>query len=87
MQENVKLEVIMDKINRLKALINKFEDNLAYYHNNKKHYNEHSCRIEYIDPLLKLLGGMFLMKKQYYLSTEKLLPRIIQRTQIVLITP
>ena len=34
----------------------KFEENLAYYHNSKKHYNEHSCRIEYIDPLLKLLG-------------------------------
>ena len=46
----------MDKTKELKSLIEKFEKNLAYYHDNKKHYNEHSCRIEYIDPLLNLLG-------------------------------
>lgn len=46
----------MDKTNELKGLVEKFEKNIAYYHNNMKHYNEHSCRIEYIDPLLKLLG-------------------------------
>jgi type I restriction-modification system DNA methylase subunit len=46
----------MDKINELKTLTEKFDENLAYYHDNSKHYNEHSCRIEYIDPLLKLLG-------------------------------
>lgn len=56
MRENVKLEVVMNKTNELKTLTEKFEENLAYYHDNKKHYNEHSCRIEYIDPLLKLLG-------------------------------
>ena len=47
---------MMDKTKELKSLIEKFEKNLAYYHDNKKHYNEHSCRIEYIDPLLNLLG-------------------------------
>jgi len=46
----------MDKIKELQTLIAKFEENLDYYHDNKKHYNEHSCRIEYIDPFLKLLG-------------------------------
>lgn len=56
MQENKKLGVMMDNNNELNALIEKFEINLAFYHDNSKHYNEHSCRIEYIDPLLKLLG-------------------------------
>ncbi len=46
----------MDKIKELQTLMVKFEENLDYYHDNKKHYNEHSCRIEYIDPFLKLLG-------------------------------
>lgn len=46
----------MDKTKELSALTEKFEVNLTYYHDVKKHYNEHSCRIEYIDPLLKLLG-------------------------------
>ena len=46
----------MDNIKELQTLIAKFEENLDYYHDNKKHYNEHSCRIEYIDPFLKLLG-------------------------------
>lgn len=46
----------MDKIIELEILIEKFKKNLDYYHDNKKHYNEHSCRIEYIDPFLKLLG-------------------------------
>lgn len=46
----------MDKIIELEILIEKFKINLDYYHDNKKHYNEHSCRIEYIDPFLKLLG-------------------------------
>ena len=41
---------------KLKALIDKFEANLAYYKDQKNAYNEHSCRIEYIDPLLQLLG-------------------------------
>ncbi|WP_333593974.1 Eco57I restriction-modification methylase domain-containing protein [Anaerospora hongkongensis] len=56
----------MGKINELKALIEKFATNIEYYHDNKKHYNEHSCRIEYIDPLLKLLG--------WDVSNEKALP-------------
>lgn len=43
-------------MHELKSLIEKFENNLKYYHNIKKRYNEHSCRIEYIDPLLNLLG-------------------------------
>lgn len=56
MPENVDMEVAMDKRDELKALTEKFEENIAYYRDNRKHYNEHSCRIEYIDPLLKLLG-------------------------------
>lgn len=56
----------MEKNNELIALIEKFEKNLDYYHDSKKHYNEHSCRIEYIDPFLKILG--------WDVSNEKGLP-------------
>lgn len=66
MRENVKLGVVMNKNEELQSLIDKFEENLAYYHDNKKHYNEHSCRIEYIDPFLKILG--------WDVSNEKALP-------------
>lgn len=66
MLENAEWELVMEKINELKALIEKFAVNIEYYHDNKKRYNEHSCRIEYIDPLLKLLG--------WDVSNEKALP-------------
>ena len=56
----------MEKNDELRALIEKFEKNLDYYHDSNKHYNEHSCRIEYIDPLLKILG--------WDVSNEKGLP-------------
>ena len=46
----------MNRLNTLKALTDKFATNLAYYKDQKNSYNEHSCRIEYIDPLLVLLG-------------------------------
>lgn len=54
------------KKNELISLIKKFEMNFDYYHDSKKHYNEHSCRIEYIDPLLKIFG--------WDVSNEKGLP-------------
>lgn len=56
----------MEKNNELIALVEKFEKNLNYYHDSRKHYNEHSCRIEYIDPFLKILG--------WDVSNEKGLP-------------
>ena len=43
-------------IENLQDLVNRFESNLSQYKNNDVAYNEHSCRIEYIDPLLNLLG-------------------------------
>lgn len=46
----------MNKVNELKALIDKFTANEAYYKDSKNAYNEHSCRNEYIDPLLQMLG-------------------------------
>lgn len=41
---------------KLHALINRFSANLDYYKDSRNTYNEHSCRIEYIDQLLILLG-------------------------------
>ena len=46
----------MDNSLDLKNLVERFHENIEFYKNTKNSYNEHSCRIEYIDPLLKLLG-------------------------------
>lgn len=46
----------MDKLDSLKDLVSRFKSNLAQYKDKKTAYNEHSCRIEYIDPFLELLG-------------------------------
>ena len=46
----------MYNADELQALVNRFDDNLQYYKNGKNAYNEHSCRIEYIDPFLIMLG-------------------------------
>lgn len=46
----------MVNIEELKALSARFETHLAYYKDPQQNYNEHSCRVEFIDPLLKLLG-------------------------------
>lgn len=46
----------MTNIEKLQALVDRFQVSLPYYKDTKNNYNEHSCRIEYIDPLLKILG-------------------------------
>lgn len=46
----------MTPICDLKILVDRFHTNIEFYKDTKNAYNEHSCRIEYIDPLLKLLG-------------------------------
>jgi len=46
----------MNKIERLKALTDRFAANLHYYKDSRQAYNEHSCRTEYIDPFLQILG-------------------------------
>ena len=49
----------MDKpriIEALTDLTNRFNNNLIYYKDARQSYNEHSCRIEYIDPLLQIFG-------------------------------
>lgn len=43
-------------IARLKALINKYRENMKYYHNTQNTYNETECRDEYINPLLECFG-------------------------------
>lgn len=50
-------------INELENLVRRFERNLHYYKDVKNAYNEHSTRIEYIDPLLELLGWDVANKK------------------------
>jgi len=40
----------------VKALIEKYEISLHYYKDPRQAYNEHSCRMEYIDPFLQILG-------------------------------
>lgn len=46
----------MTNYEKLRNLVNRFSTNLSYYKDTKNNYNEHSCRIEYIDPLLEILG-------------------------------
>lgn len=40
----------------LQKLVEHFDANIDFYKDTKKAYNEHSCRIEFIDPFLKILG-------------------------------
>lgn len=44
------------EIAELRALVSRFDDNLSFYKRPDNYYNEHSCRIEYIDPFLEMLG-------------------------------
>lgn len=46
----------MDNKVILKELVKRFERNISFYKDSKKAYNEYSCRIEFIDPFLKILG-------------------------------
>jgi hypothetical protein len=46
----------MTRIKQLKSLTDRFSANLHYYKDSKGAYNEHSCRLEYIDPFLQILG-------------------------------
>lgn len=46
----------MVNLTELQSLIDRFNTNIDFYKDSKNAYNEHSCRIEYIDPLLKILG-------------------------------
>lgn len=46
----------MDKKDRLRELVDRFNKNLDFYKDKKNKYNEDSCRSEYIDKLLELLG-------------------------------
>lgn len=46
----------MTNVEKLKNLVDRFKRHLDYYKEVGNNYNEHSCRIEYIDPLLKIFG-------------------------------
>ena len=56
----------MFDLEKLSLLVQRFSENISYYKDNKNAYNEHQCRIEYIDPFLRLLG--------WDVSNEKGLP-------------
>lgn len=51
----------MDRIDALKQLIQRFDDNKKEY--KKDTYNEHSCRDEFINPFLEILGWDVTNKK------------------------
>ncbi|MCI9083594.1 MAG: N-6 DNA methylase [Lachnospiraceae bacterium] len=46
----------MTNVFDLQILIDRFQANIEFYKDTKNAYNEHSCRIEYIDRFLKFLG-------------------------------
>lgn len=43
-------------LDRLKNLVNKYRENMRFYHDTKNAYNETECRDEYINPLLECFG-------------------------------
>lgn len=51
----------MDKVEILKQLVNRFDSNIKEYKSNT--YNEHSCRDEFINPFLEILGWDVANKK------------------------
>ena len=51
------------RIIKLQKLIDSFANNLAYMKASKNNYNETSCRNEYIDSLLEILGWDITNKK------------------------
>ena len=55
--EKRKVEFIMNNKIELQKLVEHFDVNIDFYKDTKKAYNEHSCRIEFIDPFLKILDG------------------------------
>ena len=46
----------MNDVFDLQILVDRFQTNIEFYKDTKNAYNEYSCRIEYIDRFLKLLG-------------------------------
>ena len=46
----------MNNVFDLQILVDRFQANIEFYKDTKNAYNEYSCRIEYIDRFLKLLG-------------------------------
>lgn len=46
----------MNNQSNLQTLVDHFGANLTFYKDSSNAYNEHSCRIEFIDPLLQCLG-------------------------------
>lgn len=44
----------MDRLEALKQLVKRFDDNYREY--KRDTYNEHSCRDEFINPFLEILG-------------------------------
>ena len=55
----------------LQSLVERFHANLQYYKDARRNYNEHSCRIEYIDPLLKILGWDVANEKVWFCNTAR----------------
>lgn len=53
---NVRLVKRVFDLDKLSILVEKFDTSKNYYKDSRKSFNEHQCRIEYIDPFLKLLG-------------------------------
>lgn len=59
----------MNKTELLKQLVNRFGNNIKEYKSNN--YNEHSCRDEFINPFLEILGWDIANKKAQLHSIEK----------------
>ena len=53
----------MDTLDKLATLTDRFATHLTFYKSQHNAYNEYSCRVEYIDPLLQIFGWDVTNKK------------------------
>lgn len=58
----------------IEKLVEKFRKNLGYYKSNKINYNEHSTRIEFIDPFFEELGWDISNKKGLQPAIREVIP-------------
>lgn len=58
----------------IKELVENFKNNLNYFKSNKFNYNEHSTRIEFIDPFFQALGWDISNKKGLQPTIREVIP-------------
>lgn len=64
----------MDRTEALRELVNRFQTNISEY--KKATYNEHSCRDEFINPFLEILGWDVSNRKAQSQNKTDFIPKL-----------